>query len=41
MVLEDESEIIRSFTVMLISNVLTQAHPTDINTVDHHLCQQW
>ena len=37
MVLEGESEIIlRSLIVMQISNALTQAHPTDINTVDHH-----
>jgi len=36
-VLEGESEIIiRSFIVMQISNPLTQAHPTDLNTVDHH-----
>ena len=35
--LEGESEIIiqhNSF-IMQISNALTQAHPTDINTVDH------
>ena len=31
-----ESEIIRSFIVMQISNALTQVHPTDINTVHHH-----
>ena len=37
MVLEGESEIIiHSFIVMQINNALTQAHPTDINTVDHH-----
>ena len=37
MVLEGESEIIlRSLIVMQISNALTQAHSTDINTVDHH-----
>ena len=27
--------------IMQISNALTQAHPTDINTVDHHFCQPW
>ena len=41
--LEGESEIIiqhNSF-IMQISNALTQAHPTDINTVNHHFCQPW
>ena len=41
--LEGESEIIiqhNSF-IMQISNALTQANPTDINTVDHHFCQPW
>ena len=41
--LEGESEIIiqhNSF-IMQISNALTQAHPTDINIVDHHFCQSW
>ena len=39
--LEGESEINiqhNSF-IMQISNALTQAHPTDINTVDHLFCQ--
>ena len=37
MVLKGESEIIIcSFIVMQISNALTQARPTDINTVDHY-----
>ena len=37
MVLEGESEIIiHSFIVIQIGDALTQAHPTDINTVDHH-----
>ena len=40
--LEGESEIIiqhNSF-IMQINNALTQAHPTDMSTVDHHFCQQ-
>ena len=39
--LEGKSEITiqhNSF-IMQISNALTQAHPTDINTVDHHFFQ--